>query len=314
MMAFTSVSRLSVILLVATTQLVVALPLSAQILPWEVTVAEVEAGRLRNLAQRLNKQNVLYHLRVGDVTKDDLVKTAGQIDQIITSLEDGIPARSIPAPWTNALREQVGKVDDAWSPIRSIAIASPYEHLRVAREFLPRESRRGDPLLLKYFDRLSAALVEESDRLVDHYNEECEKTGIEICSTARTAGHAAMLIERSAKEAVYVVADIDAKANRKKLAETIEAYRQVQKTNTASKFFQEALDPNRGISAKAAAELRGSLMNDWTVVQEQLLILKAGDESNFDLRLLLDAQERMVNKVERLTAALIRYANFAYGS
>ena len=83
---------------------------------------------------------------------------------------------------------------------------------------------------------------------------------------------------------------------------------------SSSEFFRAALDPNRGISAKAAGELRVSLTNDWEIMQEQLLILNAGDESNFDLRLLLLAQERMVNKVERLTAALVRYANVAYGS
>ena len=49
---------------------------TAQILPWEVTVAEIETGRLRNLAQRLSKQYVLYQLHLGEVRKDDLIATA----------------------------------------------------------------------------------------------------------------------------------------------------------------------------------------------------------------------------------------------
>ena len=62
--------------------LAVARPVAGQILPWEVTVAEIEAGRLRHLAQRLNKQNVLYQLRVGNVSKEDLIKTASEIVEV----------------------------------------------------------------------------------------------------------------------------------------------------------------------------------------------------------------------------------------
>jgi hypothetical protein len=49
-------------------------------------------------------------------------------------------------------------------------------------------------------------------------------------------------------------------------------------------------------------------------MQDPSTILGAGDESNLDRRVLLGAQSRMVDKVERLTAALVRYANVAYGS
>ena len=45
-----------------------------------------------------------------------------------------------------------------------------------------------------------------------------------------------------------------------------------------------------------------------------MTILSAGDEQNFDLQQLLTVQARLVNKVERLTGALVRYASFAYGS
>jgi hypothetical protein len=43
-------------------------------------------------------------------------------------------------------------------------------------------------------------------------------------------------------------------------------------------------------------------------------MLAAGDEENFDLRDLLRIHARLVAKVERLTAALVRYASFAYGT
>ena len=49
-------------------------------------------------------------------------------------------------------------------------------------------------------------------------------------------------------------------------------------------------------------------------METQFVILAAGDEQNFDLRRLLTTQAHLVEKVERLTAALVRYASLTYGS
>ncbi len=286
----------------------------AQILPWEVTVAEIEAGRLRNLAQRLSKQNLLYQLHLGGVRKSALIETATQIDRVIESLEQGSPPHSIPAPWTPALRVQLRRVDGVWGPLRRIAIASPYEYIRVSREFLPPESRRGDPLLVRYFDDLSLDLVAESEKLLEVYHQECLKTGLEVCPAARGSGFAAMVIERATKEAIYIVAGIDPERNRAQLESTIAAYRELRRANDESPFFTAALDPERGVSARAASKLLVSLREDWDAMEAQFAILGAGDEQNFDLRRLLATQSRLVEKVERLTAALVRYASLTYGS
>jgi hypothetical protein len=286
----------------------------AQNLPWEVAIAEIEAGRLRNLAQRLSKEYVLYQLHLGGVQKSDLIATATRIDRIVESLEQGNLPHSIPAPWTRALGEQVRRVDGAWGPLRQIAIASPYDTIRVTRQFVPLESRRGDPLLIRYFDDLSLDLVTESEKLLAAYHEECLKTGLEVCPTAQTSGYAAMVIERAAKEAVYVVAGINPDQSRARLKGTIEAYQQVRRANNESAFFASALDPERGVSARAAGQLLVSLRHDWDAMEAQFVILAAGDEQNFDLRRLLETQARLVEKVERLTAALVRYASMAYGS
>lgn len=286
----------------------------AQILPWEITVAEIEAGRLRGLAQRLAKQNLLYQLRLGDVRKSDLVETSGRIDRVILSLEKGSPSYSVPAAWTPALREQLEKVDEAWGPMRRIATASAYDTFRLSREFVPRDSRRGDPLLLRYFDELAQNLVSESEALLDVYHQECVKTGLEVCATARTSGYAAMLIERAAKEAVQVVANLDPVESQKQLKRTIAAYGELREANQDSPFFADALDPSRGLSAKAAGELLTSLRDDWDAMQNQFTMLAAGDEENFDLQAMLLVHGRLVDKVERMTAALVRYASLAYGS
>lgn len=286
----------------------------AQILPWEVTVAEIEAGRLRGLAERLSKQNLLYQLHLGEVRKDDIVQTVERIDRILESLERGSPTYSIPAPWTAAIRAQARRVDDLWGPIRRIAVASPYDYLRVSREFIEPEARRGDPLLVRYFDSLSVDFIAASEELIAVYDAECQKTGLEVCATAKTSGYAEMIIERAAKEAVYIVAGIDVEQNRVRLRETIAAYRELRRANDENPFFAAALNLERGVSAAAARELLVSLRKDWDEMQAEFTVLAAGDEKNFDLRRLLETQSALVAKVERMAAALLRYASLTYGS
>ena len=294
--------------------LLIADPSSADLLPWEVAVAEIESGRLRGLAERLRKQNVLYQLHLGDASKEELIATAERIDDVLRSLQKGSPSYSVPAPWTPALREQLAEVDEAWGPIRRMAVASPYDYLRVTRQFMQPEDRRGDPLRLRYFDELAGAFIAASEELLELYHGECRKTGLTICDSARSSGYAVMVIERAARQAVYVVAGIDADKHRSGLAETIEAYQAFRHANDESPFFAEALDPARGRSASAARELLVDLRGDWDDMQAEFTLLAAGDERNFDLGNLLAAQGALVDKVERLTAALIRYASLTYGS
>ena len=313
MAAFALLRRLRVVF-VGAALVLVAGSAPAQILPWEVATAEIEAGRLRGLAQRLAKHNVLYQLRLGSVTTSALIQTANQIDRILESLERGSPSYSILPPWSQALREQVREVDGAWGPVRRIAVASPYDRFRVSREFLPRQDSSGDPLLLRYFDDLSDKLIAESEKLLGLYHEECLKTGLEVCATARTSGYAAMIIERATKEAVYIVAGIDVTKNRKRLKATVAAYQELRRANNENPFFAAALNPERGRSAVAAGGLLSSLRKDWDTMEAEFAMLAAGDEKNFDLRRLLGTQSDLVSKVDRLAAALVRYASLTYGS
>jgi hypothetical protein len=292
----------------------VAAPAQAQLLPWETNIAEVESGRIRALAQRLNKQNLLYQLHLGDVRKEALVETAEEIDLVIATLENGNSAHSIPAAWTPELRERLKVVDSHWRPLRRIAVASAEESFRVSRQLLRREQRRADPLLLRYFDDLTVELVDASQELINAYHAECKKSGFEVCETSYASGYAAMVIERAALEAVNIIADIRPDEHRKKLETTIEAYQQLRRDNQQSAFFAAALDPERGISARAAGQLLASLRADWDSMQVQMRMLNAGDPENFDIRAMLAIHTRLVSKVERMTAALVRYASLAYGS
>ena len=111
-----------------------------------------------------------------------------------------------------------------------------------------------------------------------------------------------------------MIAGIDARQNRALLEETIEAYQVLRRTNNESPFFANALNPERGVSARAGGELLMSLREDWDEMQAQFVMLAAGDEKNCVFKRLLAIQNRLVAKVQRLTAALVRYASLTYGS
>ncbi len=220
----------------------------------------------------------------------------------------------MPAPWTKAIREQVNRVDEAWGPLRSAATASPYDYFNVKRQFAVSEKRAADPLLLRYFDDTTQNLIAESEKLIDLYFAECLNSGLEVCPIAKASGINAMLIERATKQAVYVVAGIDVSRNREGLTATLDAYRQRRQANDKNPFFAAALNPERSVSAAAGAKLLVNLRGDWDLLRKEFSILATGDEANFDLRRLLENQANLVDKVERLTAALIRYASLTFGA
>jgi len=289
-------------------------PAQAQNLPWEVNIAEVETGRLRAVAERLSKQFLLYQLHLGDVRKSDLVETAARIDRLIESLERGNSSQSVPAAWTPTLRKQLREVERSWEPLRRLAVAGPNEFLRVMQEYVPKESRRADPLSLGYIDDLTQNFIAESEKLLGLYDDECVKTGLAICPTARLSGVTVMLIERATKEAVYVVAGIDPSEHLKRLAQTVEVYLQQRRAYDQNDLFAAVLNPERGASARAAGELLASLRLDWDAMEMQFRSLEAGEVKNFDLQSLLDKEEILVDKVQRFTAVLLRYASLAYGT
>ena len=286
----------------------------AQILPWEIVVAQIETGRLRYFAERLAKQNLLYQLRLGETSKYDLIETSNQIDRIIQSLEEGSPSYSIPAPWTSDMHTQVSLVDDAWSPVRIIATAGPYDHFKVRRQFAPMQRTTTDPFLLRYFDDRIHDLITESEKLIALYYAACQETGLEVCDMASSSGINAMLIERATKQAIYVVAGLELAKSRIELTKTLDAYQRRREANEASQFFTDALNPDRSISSAAGAKLLVNVRNDWEALLKEFRMLAAGDEKNFDLKYLLKSQSRLVDKVERLTAALVRYASTTFGS
>jgi hypothetical protein len=188
--------------------------------PYEIGGAQLELGRLRELTERLSKQNLLYQLHLAGQRKQDLHDTAAELDRVLELLRKGSTIYSVAAPPNPAIREQIDRVDTAWGPVRRMAVASPYDYLRRAREIMPRQQRLGDPLFLRAFDRMSRALIEQADRLMGLYDEACLKTGYEFCELATTYGLPIMLAERMVKELVFVYAGLDVEKHAGRLCAT----------------------------------------------------------------------------------------------
>ena len=169
---------------------------AADPIPFEIGLSARDAGYLRGLFERLNKQNVLYQFHLGGVTKPDMQETTTRIDRVIETLEKGSPAYSIAPPVTQGVRDQLMVLDQEWGKLRHLALASPYDYLRFSNDVIPKRSRMGDPLSIHIFDELAASAIAEARKLMLMIVVECNKTGYVFCDAAARSGFFNMHVQR----------------------------------------------------------------------------------------------------------------------
>jgi hypothetical protein len=292
--------------------LLVAGPVRAGERPYEIGGAQQELGRIRALAERLSKQNLFYQLHLADQRKQDLHDTSAELDRVLELLRKGSAVYSIAAPPNPAIRSQIEQVDKAWGPVRRLATASPYDYLRRAYAFMPRKSRLGDPLFIHSFDRMTQALIEEVDRLMALYQEECAKTGYEHCALAATHGIPIMLSERVVKELVLLYAGTDRKNDADRLRETRDAIDAYYSEVSQMPLFLEVTDPARGDAAAFFSGLWGSIEEDWGRLRPEVDLAIAGRAEEIDIERVLKIQARLVEEWERIAAVMVRFLNAKY--
>jgi len=239
--------------------------------------------------------------------------TAAGIDRSLEMLVEGAPSFGIPAPWTREVREEARSTREAWAPLRAIATASPYEYLRQTRQFMQPESRLGDPLSLRYFDRLSLDLVAQAEKLLALLDRECRKTDYPLCAMASSSGYSEMLIERATKEAVLAFAGLDVEENRERLKETVAAFQQQRAANESSEFFEAATSPEEGKAGEVALQLVTDIRSDWDGMRAEFGVLLEGKTPDFDLYLVLKRQRRVTENIERFSVVMRRFADRHYG-
>jgi hypothetical protein len=287
---------------------------AAESQPYEIGVAEREAGRLRALLERLSKENLLYQLHLGAVRKQHLHETASEIDRVLEMLREGSGAYAVAPPPTASVRDQIRRVDAKWGHLRTLALASPYDYLRRSSEFLPRQSRRGDPLLVRTFDRLSLELIDEVDRLMGLYDEACVPTGYELCPLARFSGLPVMLAERAAKDLVFVYAEIDSEKSIEHLRETRGAFEAQHNGLRDADLLREAMAPERGSAGQFVAGLWQGIDQEWAWLGSEIDLALEGRAEEIDLQRVLKIQRRLVDDIERFVSAMDRFAASRYGT
>jgi hypothetical protein len=282
--------------------------------PYEIGGAMQELGRMRALAERLAKENLLYQLHLANQRKQDLHDTAAEMDRVLELLRTGSATYSVAAPPNPQIREQIDQVDVAWGPVRRLAVASPYDYLRRANEFVPRRNRSGDPFFVHSFDRMTQALIAELDQLMALYQVECQKTGYDLCAPAADHGMPMMLTERVVKELVYVYTDPENKSYVERLRETRDAVEAHHLKLDQWSIAREAMDPARGDAAAFVSGLWSSIHEDWGRLRLAVDLAISGRSEEIDLRRVLKIQARIVETWERLTVVIVRFINAKYAA
>jgi hypothetical protein len=282
--------------------------------PYEIAGAQQELGRVRALAERLSKQNLLYQLHLADQRKQDLNDTAAELDRILELLRTGSVTYSIAPPPNAEIRQQIEKLDQAWGPVRRVAVASPYDYLRQANEFVPRRDRFGDPFFLHSFDRMCEALIAEADRLMTLYEVECVKTGYDLCQQAASHGMPMMLTERVVKEMVFVYTNPEDKKLVERLRKTRDAIERQNRAFDELPVFREATDPARGDAAAFVSGLWSSIREDWDRLRFGVDLAISGRAEEIDLKRMLKIDSRIVETWERLIVVMVRYINAKYAA
>jgi hypothetical protein len=194
-----------------------------------------------------------------------------------------------------------------------MALASPYDYPRRAREFMPRQQRYGDPLFIRAFDRMSQALIEQADRLMALYHAECVETGYELCVLATEYGFPTMLTERMTKELVFVYAGLDIGDYSERLRKSRDAVDAHHLYVSQLPIIREAMDPSRGDLATLLSGLWSSIDEDWGRLRLEVDLTIAGGPNGISLKRVLKIQARLVETWERFGVAMERYVNAKYG-
>ncbi len=281
-----------------------ARPARPPLLDFEYEAAQKEVGRLRMLAERLSKQNVLYQLHLADQHKLQLMETAREVNDALTLLQQGDATVGVPRPPTPALAEQVDGVREAWVPLEQLVMASPYEYLRRSRQFMARRDDRGDPLRILQFDRMASSLLVEVDRLSELYRDACLEDEYPNCPELAASGLPQMLVERLVKESVMLFAGLEEKVSVKQVEATRDAFASQLDSFDDIDAVKRATAPERGATGEHVRAILQDLDESWQRLVREVTLVIRGQAEEANLRRALAVQQIVVDDLQRLRVAV----------
>ncbi len=283
-------------------------PATAKWLPYEIGIANREAGRMCFLAERLDKQNLLYQLDMANLKKLDMHIAVNEFDRIFEQLKSGSAYYSVAGPPNDAARKQLDVIEKAWFPVRKLAMASPYDYLRRAQQFFPPDNPRGDPLAVKSFDKLAGDLIVAIETLMTVYYEACIKTEYGLCAVSRRSGQPTMMAERIMKNLILIHEGIDPEQNIKRLNESIKAFDDNWISFEQTDLYRRATAESRGTTGELIADLRARISASWVKLHAEAILAVGGRVNEVNLEPTLRIQRKLVDDFDRFTAILGRFA------
>ena len=294
-------------LFVAVAALITAQSATAALLRYEYSAAHRQLAQIRMLTERLNKENTLYQLYLDANRRHDVVATTRAIDAALELLREGAPFHGVPRPPTQAIRERLEALEEAWARVRARALTNPYRRDRA--QFTVREGRGYDPAVLLYLDRAAQHVLDAADRVSDLYVEECKKDSYHGCKLDRDAGAAHLLSEQIVKDTIYLFAGVDREGTRKQLEARLEAFSSaIDPPPETRRFIDEAMADARGAAGEYVVELQQSIEQSWPSLRRGVELVMSGDAEKINLLEVVRIQRGLVDDLERLTVVMTRYA------
>ncbi len=269
---------------------------------WEHAEAQIELNRVRMLAQRLSKQNALYQLNLGNPRKVDAVATAETIDAALVALQQGAPARAIPVPPTPEVRRALEELDVAWSPLRRLALASPFDYKRGTAP------TGADPLLLGRFDQLVSAFDERAVEAAEAYLRVCAQAEIPDCGAVVQATTSGMLSERMIKEAALVMAGLAVDQNSERLRKSVATLAGTLALAAEQEPVQAAMSSERGRVGVVVSEVWSEIDANFERLRGDVDRVLAGDAGPGDLEDTMQLQQELLTDMQRFSFAVRRFA------
>ncbi|MBW2362446.1 MAG: hypothetical protein JRG84_16210 [Deltaproteobacteria bacterium] len=242
---------------------------------------------VRVTAQQLSKQNLLYQLRLGNVTKQDIVDSAGEMDRILDKLANGRTDQWVPKPPTPEIHAAIERIDAKWGPLRTLSMY---------------------PLLVRRFSELSTELGEAAETLLALYLKECLKYEYPLCRVQAINGVPQLLSERMVTALVFVYAGIERETNIVRLREARNTYDATMQRVRKVPLVIEAMDPSRGISGRAISDMLQIADREWHVLRAEVDRILGEEAVRIDFGNVLTSQEQMALQMIRLRVAMERYA------
>jgi len=292
-------NRLLAATILSGTPYVAAESKQAALFGFEYLYAQVWLGKLRALAQRLNKDNLLHRLRIGEdyEVQRRAVETASRIDEAIRVLGEGDPLTLAPRPPNRAIEGLVEKLEREWTPIRQLALANPFDYLR-RREGRPSGP---DPLHFRYFEREIAAFAGTVDEIARLYTEACERDGYDVCEGGY--GRIEMRAEELLSAAVRGFAGMDASEG---LTQRMEAFERAMAAPTGRRDLDASAGASTAPGSEYALEVLDETRRVWTDLRRELEVLIEGTAEASHLRRAIELQRNLVIGLERLEVAVVR--------